>query len=164
MELFNALGLNLKILLAQFINFAVLLFVLWKYGYKPLLKMMDDRKKKIEKGVEDAQLATEKLNDAEKAGKETIITAKKEALAIIDKAKVVAEDKKKEIVESAKEEVAQVINSEKEKIQQDKAEALKDVKNELASLVVMALEKVLGEKIDPKKDEALIAKVIKDLK
>ena len=164
MKLLSALGLDLKILIAQLINFSVLLFVLWRYGYRPLLKFMEERKSKIEKGVEDARLATEKLNEAEKKGKNTIITAKKEALAIIDKAKQKAELKQKEIVALAKEEVAKSIQTGKEKIKQERTEVMKGVKNELADLVILALEKVLEEKIDATKDKLLITKVIKELK
>ena len=52
MELFNALGINLKILVAQLINFLVLFIVLYKFGYKPMLKFLDDRKDKIEETEE----------------------------------------------------------------------------------------------------------------
>jgi len=58
MKLLQALGLDIRILSAQLINFAVLLFVLWRFGYKPILKFLDDRKDQIEKGVDDAKKAT----------------------------------------------------------------------------------------------------------
>lgn len=164
MELLSALGLNVQILIAQFVNFAVLLFVLWKFGYKPMLKMLEERRKKIEKGVSDAELATKKLFEAEEKEIEVISKAKREALALIDKAKKEAGEKKNEIVASAKEEIGIVINQEKEKIQAEKAELLKSVKREVSSLVMISLEKVLKEKIDGKKDEALIKKVVRELK
>lgn len=55
MELFNALGVDLKILFAQLVNFAILFFVLYKFAYKPLLKLIDDRKDMIEDGVLNAK-------------------------------------------------------------------------------------------------------------
>jgi len=164
MKLLSALGLDPKILIAQLINFSVLLFVLWRYGYRPLLKFMEDRKSKIAKGVEDARLATVRLNEAEKNGKDTIIKAKKEALAIIEKAKLKAGLKQKEIITLAKEEIAKIIQVEKERIKHERVEVMTGVKNELADLVILALEKVLAEKIDATKDKLLITKVIKELK
>ena len=164
MELLTALGLNVKILIAQLINFAVLFFVLWKFGYKPMLKMLADRKDKIEKGVSDAELATQKLSEAGEKEKEIVLKAKKEAIALIEEAKADAERRKGEIVAKAKEEVGVIINQEKEKIQAEKADVLKSVKKEISSLVIEVLEKVLEEKIDSKKDEDLIKKVVKELK
>lgn len=58
MELLNALGIDWKILLAQFVNFAVLVFVLWKFAYKPIFKFLEDRKNKIEEGIKNAEQAT----------------------------------------------------------------------------------------------------------
>ena len=47
MELFSALGLDLRIFIAQFINFAVLVFVLYRFAYNPILKLLEERKEKI---------------------------------------------------------------------------------------------------------------------
>ncbi len=75
MELFSALGINLKILIAQFINFSIFFFVLYKFAYKPMLKFLDDRKQKIEKGLNDAEKANNKLIELEEKEKEIIAQA-----------------------------------------------------------------------------------------
>lgn len=164
MELLKALGLDVRILIAQLVNFAILVFVLWKWGYKPLLKLMSDRRSKIEKGIEEARLAHEKLEKAEKDSDEILRQAKKKAADIINDIKKRAEEKKKEIVVSAQEEVAQVINSEKEKLQQEKIEISKELKNEMVDLIILATSKLLVEKVDVNKDKELVEKIIKELK
>ncbi len=164
MELLDALGLNLKVLLAQLINFAILLFILWKFGYRPILNILAKRRKKVSQGVKDAQAAEEKLNAARGKEKEVISQAKKEALVILEEAKYKAEDKKRVILDKAKEEIGEVINHEKQKIQQEKAETLKSIKADVSQLVILAVEKVLQEKIDTKKDKDLVAQAIKGLK
>lgn len=164
MELIKALGLDGKILLAQFINFAVLFFVLYKFAYKPMLGFLDDRSKKIEKGITDAEAAKEKLVQIEKKEKDTIANAKKEALAIIEEAKKVGDEKREAIIKKAKNEIGVVINAEKEKMRLEKAETLKEIKREVGELVVSAVEKVLEEKIDSDKDKKLVEKIVKNLK
>ncbi|MCF7820137.1 MAG: F0F1 ATP synthase subunit B [Candidatus Pacebacteria bacterium] len=164
MELLEALGLNLKILLAQLVNFAVLFFVLWKFAYKPIFKMLEERRNKIAKGVKDADKAEDKLKEAKVKEQELINAAKKEALQIIEEARERAEAKKQSVIDKTKEEIGQIINAEKEKIQQEKADTLKSIKADVSELVILAVEKVLQEKLAGAKDEELVAKAIKGLK
>ncbi len=158
------MGLNIKILIAQLINFAVLVLVLWRFGYKPILKFLDERKEKIEQGVLDAKKAMAKLEEISDKEKEIIKRAKKEALIILEKARKQGDKNRKEIIDEAKEEIGQIINEEKAKIQVEKGETLKEIKREIADLVIKSVEKVLEEKIDEKKDKELIQRIIKDLK
>jgi F-type H+-transporting ATPase subunit b len=160
MELFDALGINGKILLAQFINFAIMIFILWKFAYKPILKFLEDRRKKIEEGVKNSDLAISKLKEIEEKEREVIVEAKKEALEIIDKAKNNAEEKGAELIKKAQEEASSIIVKEREKFNQEKNEAFKEMKNNLSELVVLAVEKVLEEKIDPGKDREIIKRVL----
>ncbi len=162
MELFNALGINGKILLAQFINFAVLVFVLWRFAYKPILKFLDDRRKKIEEGVKNSELAIARLNEIEQKEKEVISEAKKEALSVINEAKETAEKRGNEIIKKAQSEASLVIVKEREKFNQDKIEMFKEMKNGLSELVVLAVEKVIAEKMTSEKDQEIIKKAIQE--
>lgn len=164
MELFSALGLNIKILLAQLVNFAVLVFVLWKFGYKPILKFLDERKNKIEQGILDAQKAEERLKEIAVREKKIFKKAKKETLAILEEANQTGERNKEKMITRAKEEIGQIINEEKAKIQAEKAETLRDIKREVSGLVIEAVEKIMEEKVDEKKDCELIKKIVKNLK
>ncbi|MFA5644151.1 MAG: F0F1 ATP synthase subunit B [Patescibacteria group bacterium] len=161
MELLKALGINGKILLAQFINFAVLVFVLWRFAYKPILKFLDDRRKKIEEGVKNSEVAIQKLVEIEEKEKQVIIKAKKEALNIIDEAKDNAEKRGNELIKKAREEASKVILEEKEKFNQEKIDAFKEMKNNLSELVILAVEKVIDEKIDTAKDKKIIKELLK---
>ncbi len=158
MELFNALGINAKILLAQFVNFAVLVFVLWRFAYKPIFKFLEDRRKKIEEGVENSELAIKKLAEIEEKERAVIIEAKKGALEIINEAKNDAEKKGLEIIKRSQEGAALIMNKEKEKFNQEKDEIFKEMKNSLSELVVLAVEKIIEEKLDMNKDSELIKK------
>lgn len=160
MELFEALGINGKILLAQFINFAILIFVLWRFAYNPILKFLNDRRKKIEEGIKNSDLAIAKLAEIAEKEKDVIIKAKKEALVIIDEAKNKAEERGHEIIKKAQEEASLVIVKERSKFNQEKVEIFKEMKNNLSDLVFLAVEKVLDEKINTEKDREIIKKIL----
>ena len=164
MKIFSAFGLDIKILIAQLINFGILLFVLWKFAYKPMFKILDDRKKKIETGIENAAKAEEKLREISEEEKKVMIEAKKEAAKILDEARVMAEESRKRNIEKTKEEIGQLINQEKENMRQEKAEVLKSINREVADLVMVTVEKVIEEKMSGAKDEELIKKSIGKLK
>jgi F-type H+-transporting ATPase subunit b len=163
MELIKALGLDVKILLAQLINFSVLFFVMYKFGYKPMLSFLDDRSKKIENGIKDAKKAEERLIEISENEKKTIKKARIDALEIVNEAKKVAEKKGDAMITKAKADIGEIINQEKSKMQVEKAETLKEIKSEISDLVLLSVEKVLEEKMDIKEDKKMVAKVVKKI-
>jgi F-type H+-transporting ATPase subunit b len=162
MELFEALGLNTKILIAQFLNFAIMVFVLWRFAYKPILKFLESRRQKIEEGVKNSERAIEKLTEVGEKERQVIVEAKKEALEIINESKADAEKKAREILEKAEKDASLVMDKEREKLEQERLEMFKELKGKLSGLVVLAVEKVLKEKIDEKKDAHIIEEALKD--
>ncbi len=163
MGLFEALGINYTILIAQLVNFAVLVFVLWRFAYKPVLKILEDRRLKVEKGVLAAQEAETKLRDAKDKEEEIIIQAKKEALKLVEEAKDRAELKYNEIIKKSKEDIGLIINEEKEKIRQEKAEVLKEIREEIGDLITLGISKFLNKKIDDKEDKQIVEELVKKL-
>lgn len=163
MELFEALGINIKILLAQLVNFSVLVFVLWRFAYKPVMKVLKDRREKIIQGVKDAEASEEKLASAKEKEKEIITEAKKEALKIVEDSRKKGEKKYQEIVDKSKEDIGQIINQEKDKIRQEKEEVLLEIRQEIGSLLSLGITKFLDKKIDKENDEAIITEVSKQL-
>jgi F-type H+-transporting ATPase subunit b len=159
-SLIETFHIDIKLLIAQTVNFGIVFAVLYFFALKPLFKVMGERTKKIEKSLEDAKKVEEKLTKTEEDYARELSKAKKEANEILNKAGEMGEKKKQEMIASAKEEIGRIINQEKTKIQQEKAKTLKEIKKEVADLVVASLEKVLSEKVDKKKDEELIRKAI----
>jgi F-type H+-transporting ATPase subunit b len=164
MGLLKVLGLDWKILIAQFVNFAVLLFVLYRFAYKPMFKFLDDRKNKIEAGIENFVLAEKRLAEIAEEEKTILKKAKAEAFLILENAKKEGAENKKLIIDKAREEVGAIINKEKESIRLEKAEVLKEMRSEVAGLVVATVEKVIEEKMSGAKDEELIKKILAKLK
>ncbi|MDD4900892.1 MAG: F0F1 ATP synthase subunit B [Patescibacteria group bacterium] len=153
--------LNLSLLIAQVINFAIVLAVLYWFAFKPLTKMMNERAEKISQGLADAKRVEEKLAQTEKDYGRQLAEAKKQANVILEKAARDTEAKKAEMVVRAKEEIGAIINQEKQKMQAEKAKTLHEIKAEVADLVVAAVEKVLSKKLDKKEDMEMIRKIVK---
>lgn len=159
--LIETFHLDAGLLIAQLINFAIVILVLYFFAVKPLTKVMAERTKKIEKSLEDAKKIDEKMEAMQNDYKKTVAQAKKEANDILEKAQEQAEVKRKEMITKTKEEIGQIINEEKVKMQQEKAAVLKEIKADVANLVIASVEKVLEKKMDTKEDNKLIKEMIK---
>ncbi len=152
----SSFHLDIKILIAQLINFAVVIFVLYRFAIKPLGKLMSERSANIEKGLADAKVNAETLLKTQAEYDKALAEARKEASDIFAKAKKDAEMKKNEMLEDAKKEVSKIMAQGTATLEEEKKKMLDDAKKELASLVTSATEKVLTKGISEKIDAALI--------
>lgn len=164
MEILQLFGIDWKLMLAQLINFAIVVLVLWKFAIKPLTATMEKRGKEIEQGLFDAEKAKEKLEAVQEEVKEKLQEARQEASVILDKARALAEENKKASVDRTKEEVEALIKKAKEQINSEKDTMVAEVKTEVAQMVVTALSKILSEGLSKDLDKKYIDKVLKDLK
>lgn len=160
-ELIKTFHIDIKLIIAQLVNFAIVLFVLKRYAYGPVLKMMEERSEKIEKGISDAENAGKKLAEITEKEKEVLVEARKQAQEIITKAEVMAVKSKEEIVVEAKAQAEKILADSAKKIEQEKNQMMQEVKGQLAALVIAATGKIIETKIDATKDADLIAKAIK---
>ncbi|KKQ52787.1 MAG: ATP synthase subunit b [Parcubacteria group bacterium GW2011_GWD2_38_11] len=161
-ELISTFHIDWKLIIAQLVNFAIVLFVLKRYAYGPVLKMMEDRSEKIEKGIADAENAGKKLTEITEKEKEVLVEARKQAQEIIAKAEESATKSKEEIVVEAKAQAEKILADSAKKIEQEKNQMMQEVKGQIASLVISATSKIIDEKLDLEKDKAIIEKAIND--
>ncbi|MFA6159536.1 MAG: F0F1 ATP synthase subunit B [Parcubacteria group bacterium] len=157
-ELIKTFHIEVNLLLAQMVNFVIVLLVLYKFAYKPILKTLNDRTKKIEKGLKDSADASQKLEEITEKEKEVLINAKKEAQEIIKKSENEAKKNAESITAEMKEKNAKMLEDAKAMIEEEKKKMLSEIKSEVADLVVMATEKVIAEKLDLNKDKEIIEK------
>jgi F-type H+-transporting ATPase subunit b len=159
-ELISTFHIDAKLIIAQLVNFAIVLFVLKKFAYGPMLKMMTERTAKIEKGLKDAQDAQVKLTEIAEREKEVLVEARKQAQEIVSKSEEVAEKNKQEIIAEAKAQAEKILADAQKALESEKNQMMQEVKGQLAELVVVATEKLIKEKVDSEKDKELIGKVI----
>ena len=145
MEILSKLGIDGRILLAQAVNFCLLLFILRHFLYKPVLPMLEKRTSTIEKSLADARELGERLKASELSCKEMIAKAKREAAALLDDAQKLAEQRRASALKKAKEEVEHIVDDAREKIAIEKEQSLRDAREHFADLVLAASKAVLEE-------------------
>ena len=163
MSVLAKLGVDWKLLIAQAVNFLVLLWVLRRFAYRPMLEFLEKRTEKIESGLRDAELAAEKLAEIEAKEREVLDEARKESAAIVARARESAEKTADRIMIESRKESERILAETRKKIEAERESARADMKRELAGLVMLATEKVLGEKLDGAGDDELVRKAVEKL-
>ena len=163
MEIVELFYVSWHLLIAQAINFAIVLFVLWKFAYKPILHIMRERTSTIEKGLEDAKKAKEDLAKAKEEEDKIIKEARSQSQEILDKAGKDADDFRDNKIKQTKNETEKIISDAKTQIRSEREKMLDELRSELGELVVLASDKITKSKISPEKNEQLINDVLEDL-
>jgi len=160
----EALGLNLGYLLVQIVSFAVLFLILSAWVYKPLIKMLENRKEKIQKGLEDARVASEARENAE-AEAEKIVQAKQaEASDLVRQATARAQEVDKELKVTAEKEIAEMKAQARTEIEEERNQLLGEVRGQIAALAMAATQKLVGESLDANRQRALIEEFFSGIK
>ena len=162
-ELIKTFHIDWKLLIAQTVNFAIVLLVLWRYALKPLTVLMDKRSKEIAKSLDDAKVIEVNLAKSRKEKEEIILTAKKEAQTIIEQSRLQGQKQGQELLEKSKEDVQAVITEAKRQIVQEKEKMLETVKQEVGSLVIEATAKVFKELANEDLDEKMVKNMLVSL-
>ncbi len=152
----EALGLNLPQLIAQVVNFFVLLVILRLVAYKPILKMLDERKQKIAEGLNAAEIARAEAASAQANIQAQLDTARREGQDIVANAQNIATRIQTDAREqSAKDREASVERARVE-IQQERDRAIADLRGEFADITVRAAEKVINQSLDRQAHQRVI--------
>ena len=150
-------------LIAQIINFLILVAILSKVAYKPLMKTLADRQANIQANLDNAEkerLAAEKLKQDYL---NQLAEARARAQAIVEKATKLAEQNKEEILLQAREESARLLKNTQEEIIREREQAMKQFKGEVVTLAVAAATKVIARNLDEQANAKLVDDFIQDL-
>ena len=138
------------------LTFLLLLFVLAKFAWKPLLKMLNDREELIRSSLEDAEKAKEKLEKLNAEGEAIINQARSEAQSILSEGKAAAAKLKDETLDVAKEQAKQIASEAEKQINIEKDKAIAEIKSEVVNLSMSIAEKLINKNISPEDNKALI--------
>jgi F-type H+-transporting ATPase subunit b len=160
-QLFSQLGIDWHLLLSQAVNFLLLLIVLRLVAYKPLIKLLHDRRTRIEEGLEKARVADERLHEVDEIGKGKIKEAETAAVRILQKTEQDAKILEAKLLAEARlKEEEQMKNAEAARRAKDE-ESRRAVEKEAAALVKRAIVRTV--ELKPEQiDEALIARAVKE--
>lgn len=147
-EVLHAFGIDWRLISIQIFNFALLAIVLWYFLYQPILKILNERQSKIEKGVKDAENAEKSLKNADVEKTKIVAKAHTEAGEIVERAKKHADDKGAVIISDAQDKADRIMSDAKDKGEEIVVMARDESEAEVAKLAVLAAEKVLNEKLN----------------
>lgn len=159
----GTLGIDGGIFVAQLVNFLVVLLVLWKFAYKPLLRMLDQRTERIEKSMRDAEHVEKRVAALEDERKQVVDEARAEAARLMELARTDADALKADMVERAKREVERVVVNGKAQLKGEQEAMLRDARKELVEIAVAAARKILTEGVDDKKAASLAEEVVRKM-
>lgn len=163
-DLFISIGIDLKLLALQTVAFLLLLWILKKWVYPPILTMLDKREAMIEEAAKAVNLAQKEAAKSQEATEKLLKEARKEAGAIISAAKHEAAELSSTSDKKAKERAERIVADAQDQIGRDIENAKKALKNELVDLVAAATEKVTSQVVDSKANSEIIAKAVKEVK
>lgn len=158
----GALGVDGKAFIIQLITFGLAFLVLRRYAFKPILKILDERRQTIESGVklgEEMQRERAKLEQQVEA---MLHQARQQADGIIGGAQDAAREAIREAEDKARQKAAVILEEADRRIAQETSRTRQQLEKELAGLVAEATEAVLNEKIDASKDGKLIERALKE--
>lgn len=164
MELLNNFGFDPVLLIAQVVNFLLILFVLKKFLYKPILKMLNDRKESVAKGLKQAEDGKKLLEDAEVAEKEIIKKARLAANKMIDDAKMQATAEARVIEENAKTQAVRIIEDAKRQIELSEKETEKKLATYVSNLAIELITKSSKQLFPEKEQKTVMQNALKKLK
>ena len=163
-EFVTHFGIDWKLFLAQVVNFSVILFVLRKFAYQPILNMLRDRQENIKKGIEMSAQAEKNLTESDELRNRTLQQAHAEALGIVNRAEQIGKEKQDDILKQTDVKVEGIIGDARRVIEQEKAKMSSELVSEAEDLVRMSLGKVLGKMPAKERDLGFIQDAIKELK
>lgn len=155
MALLEQLGIN-GTLIAAILQFILLLVLLKAVAYKPIMKMMDDRKTNIETSLANAETQVREAQKLHAEQVSAIQKAKGEAQDIIQRATKISEERAREIYEEAQAESARLKKSALDDIEIEKKKALIAIRGEVTTLALLAAGKVLGKAITGQDQEDMV--------
>ena len=150
-------------LVAQMLNFLILVVVLRLVAYKPIVKMLEERSQRIagsiKKADEDAAAAEATLKEY----KAQLATARTKAQEIMDKAEKRAQDEHVEKIQATQAEIKQMKDNAKAEMQRERAQAVEVLKGQMVALSMAAAQKIVSKNMDAAENEALVSEFIEQL-
>jgi len=156
------LGINLPTLVAQLINFGILFGLLFLVAYKPLMKMLDERSRRVKESMDQAENIKEQAARAEEDVKKQLETASKEGQEVVARAVRTGEELRQKAQEQARQEGESLIDRARTEIQRERDDAIDELRKEFTDLTILAAGKVIDQSLDKKEHRKLIDKVLKE--
>ncbi|MBI2040354.1 F0F1 ATP synthase subunit B [Candidatus Microgenomates bacterium] len=163
MDILNQFGINPILLAAQVVNFLILLFILKKFLYGPILKLLNERKKRIEDSLKNAEEIERKLLLTEEEKEKILAKTALEAQKLMDETKKEIEIMKEEGKAQAEQLASQIIKKGEETARAEMERSRQELMSHMAEIVGLGIERVTGKAFRGKGQKEVIEKEVKNL-
>ena len=150
------LEINPGLIIWTIASFIVLVAVLGKYGWKPMIQALTEREEKIRSALEQADKARAEASEILKKNEETMARADQEYQKMMRESKAMADKVKEEILGKAREQAQLELQRATEEIRRDVDSARQQLRSEVADLAIRAAEKILDETLDAQRQKKVV--------
>lgn len=161
MELFTP---SVGTLFWMLLFFSIILWILKKFAWKPILNSLKEREKSIEEALSSAEKAKEQMAKLKAENQKILSEAKLEREKLLKEAKELKDKIIAEAHEQAQQEAKKIIDVAKQSIENEKLNAINEIKSQIASLSLVIAEKIIREKLDEQKHKELIDNFLNEIK
>lgn len=154
------LGIHIPSLVVYVVNFLLLLGILYVFGYKRILGMMDQRTQRIKESLESADRAKEEAAQSQEKMKLQMDESRRESQRLLDQARESASRYREEERTRAQEEVDTFLAKARNDIQRERDRAIEEVRQDFSGLAITAAEKIIKKSLDPDAHQDLIQQVL----
>ncbi|GAB4149929.1 MAG: hypothetical protein Fur0021_11710 [Candidatus Promineifilaceae bacterium] len=152
----QALGINIGYLIIQILGFAILMILMKGWAYEPILKLLEERKARIAKGLEDARQAAIARDNADAEAKKILDAARAEAAKIRAEAATQAEASANGILAKASEDARKIVAAARDDAEAERNRILSDLRGQVVGIAMAAANKVVGEMLDEQHQHKLL--------
>lgn len=150
-------------LIAQIVNFLILVAILAKFAYKPLMQGLADRQQKIADNIDAAERERREVEQLKIEYKQQLVDARAKAQKIVETAEKLAEENKEEILKAARAESAHILQKAQEEVIRERELALTQLRSEVVALSMAAATKIVKEKMDTELNASIVSDFIEKL-
>lgn len=150
------LSVNPGLIIWQLLIFVILLFILKKVAWKPLLSSLHSREQTIRDSIDQAEKLKKDSEDLLEQNKKILTEANTQSMKIINDSKEMSNKMRSDLMSKAQEESRKLIDQAKVEIKQEKDSAMADLRNEVSDLAIKAAEKILKDNLDENKQKKIV--------
>ncbi|HSD65032.1 MAG TPA: F0F1 ATP synthase subunit B [Ignavibacteriaceae bacterium] len=159
----SLISVNPGLIFWTVITFIVLMILLKKVAWKPILTALDQREAAIRESLEKAEKAREEAQKVLDENKTNIAQAEEESKKIIDQSRAYAEKLKEQIIRESKEQAKKIVDNAADEIERKTEAAFNDLKNQVAEIAINAAEKILKETLNKETNKKIVDKYIDNI-
>ncbi|MDD2710853.1 MAG: F0F1 ATP synthase subunit B [Verrucomicrobiae bacterium] len=162
-QVFSSFGVTWPAFLASVVNFAILLFVLHRFAYKPLLQVMDERRKRIEESMKQTEQIKAELAKSQAARDEILRKANDSAQRMIDEARQAADKFRDQKLNEALQQAQEVLRKAQQAGAGERDRMMAELRKEMVGLVIATTARVTGKILTPEDQKRLQEETLKEL-